>query len=320
MTVAAVIGAGAFGAALAAALADRGEVWLIGRDIAGWRAARRPPRLPDLKLPEGVVLAEALPPDLGSEVPVLMAVPMAATVAAVAAHGAHLGGRVLIACAKGIDPQTGLGAGSLIGRLVPVSVPAVLTGPSFAADIARGLPTALARALGDGPRAEAVQARLATPVLRIYRGTDLRGAELGGALKNVVAIGAGLAIGAGMGESARAALMTRGHAEMVRIAVASGARAATLHGLAGLGDLVLTCTSAQSRNFAHGAAIGAGTLPAAGRTIEGIAPAAAAVALAARLGVRAPVMGAVAAVLGGRATVAEAMAALMARPLRSEED
>ncbi|MFZ8942489.1 MAG: glycerol-3-phosphate dehydrogenase, partial [Gemmobacter sp.] len=175
MTVAAVIGAGAFGAALAAALADRGEVWLIGRDIAGWRAARRPPRLPDLKLPEGVVLAEALPPDLGPEVPVLMAVPMAATAAAVAAHGARLGGRVLIACAKGIDPQTGLGAGSLIGRLVPGSVPAVLTGPSFAADIARGLPTALALALDDGPRAEAVQARLAPPVLRIYRGTDLRG-------------------------------------------------------------------------------------------------------------------------------------------------
>jgi glycerol-3-phosphate dehydrogenase (NAD(P)+) len=114
--------------------------------------------------------------------------------------------------------------------------------------------------------------------------------------------------------------MTRGHAEMVRIAVASGARAATLHGLAGLGDLVLTCTSAQSRNFAHGAAIGAGIAPAASRTVEGIATAAAAVALADRLGVRAPVMAAVAAVLAGRATVAEAMAALMARPLRSEED
>jgi glycerol-3-phosphate dehydrogenase (NAD(P)+) len=195
----------------------------------------------------------------------------------------------------------------------------VLTGPSFAADIARGLPTALTLACAEEAAGATLQEALSTPTLRLYRTTDVTGAELGGALKNVVAIGAGIVMGAGLGDSARAALMTRGYAEMVRFATRMGARAETLAGLSGFGDLVLTCTSAQSRNFTHGLALGAGRAPAAA-TVEGLATAQAVMRQAIRFALAAqmPVTQMVAAVTTGRASVAQAVQTLMTRPLKEE--
>jgi glycerol-3-phosphate dehydrogenase (NAD(P)+) len=200
----------------------------------------------------------------------------------------------------------------------PRATHAILTGPSFAADIARGLPTALTLACADPAAGEALQRDLSTPVLRLYRSEDVRGAELGGALKNVIALAAGIVIGAGLGASARAALMTRGHAEMVRLAVALGARAETLAGLSGFGDLVLTCTSDQSRNFRAGQAMGRGLPVDHSATVEGVATARAAARLAAAHGIDVPVTAMVAALVDGALPLDQAIAGLMSRPLRKE--
>jgi glycerol-3-phosphate dehydrogenase (NAD(P)+) len=191
---------------------------------------------------------------------------------------------------------------------------AVLTGPSFAADIARGLPTALTLAGAD----EALQARLSTPSLRLYRSADVVGAELGGALKNVMAIAAGVVMGAGLGDSARAALMTRGFAEMQRFALAKGARAETLAGLSGLGDLILTCTSAQSRNFRFGQAIGQGAEFDPTITVEGAATAVAVAKIAQRDGIEMPITQMIAALIAQEITLRQAVQALMSRPLKEE--
>lgn len=316
-----VLGAGAFGTALAVALGRAGQpVALWARDarhvaeIA--RDRRNDRRLPGVALPETVsVCAEiaGLPPG-----PVLMAVPMQALGATLADHRSGLDGRALVACAKGIDLATGQGPSALIRAACPAARPAVLTGPSFAADIARGLPTALTLACDDDAAGAALQASLSTPVLRLYRSTDLLGAELGGALKNVIAIAAGVVIGAGLGDSARAALMTRGFAELSRLATALGARAETLAGLSGFGDLVLTCTSAQSRNFRYGMALGSGTGFDPGITVEGAATARAALALAGRHDIDLPVATMVVALIDGTATVGAAIDTLLSRPLRKE--
>ena len=194
---------------------------------------------------------------------------------------------------------------------------ATLTGPSFAADIARGLPTALTLACAD-EGAEVLQHALSTPVLRLYRTDDIRGAELGGALKNVVAIAAGVAVGAGLGDSARAALITRGFAEMTRLAVAMGARAETLSGLSGLGDLVLTATSDLSRNFRYGRALGAGEAFDTTITVEGAATAQAVSAIARQRGISMPIADAVGALAQGRASVADTVVELLRRPLKEE--
>jgi glycerol-3-phosphate dehydrogenase (NAD(P)+) len=219
---------------------------------------------------------------------------------------------------KGLDLTTGAGPSAMIAAACPRATVAVLTGPSFAADIARGLPTALTLACADAAAGERLQHALSTPALRLYRTADVAGAEIGGALKNVVAIAAGLATGAGLGESARAALITRGHAEISRLALALGARAETLAGLAGLGDLILTCTSPRSRNFAHGLALAEGRPTDHRMTVEGVATAGALVPLAARLGVEMPLAATVAEVCAGRLDVAAAAARLLARPLRAE--
>jgi glycerol-3-phosphate dehydrogenase (NAD(P)+) len=313
-----VLGAGAFGTALAVALAHRGEVTLWGRGCAAWAEARGNPRLPGVVVPASVRIATGPPEVAPGEGPVLLALPMQELGPFLRAHGGALSGRFAVACCKGIDLATGLGPVATLAHDCPEAVPALLTGPSFAADIARGLPTALVVASVDEGACVRLQDALATPALRLYRTTDVAGAELGGALKNVIAIGAGIVIGAGLGESARAALMTRGYAEMVRLATRLGARPATLAGLSGLGDLVLTCTSAQSRNFALGCALGAGRSPEAGVTVEGVATARAVAALARRAGVEMPVAAMVAAVVDKRLPIAEATEVLMKRPLREE--
>jgi glycerol-3-phosphate dehydrogenase (NAD(P)+) len=246
--------------------------------------------------------------------PVLLAVPMQQLRAMLGHYGAVLAGRPLVACCKGIELNTGLGPVALVTSLLPATPVALLTGPSFAADIAHGLPTALTLACADPQVGQVLQLALTTPTLRIYRTTDTIGAELGGALKNVIAIAAG----AGLGDSARAALMTRGYAEMVRLAGALGAAPETLAGLSGFGDLVLTCTSTQSRNYRFGMALGRGDAFDPAVTVEGAATARAAVARAAALGVELPITTAVVGMIDGQLSLRQAMESLLSRPLKKE--
>lgn len=312
-----VAGAGAFGTALAVALAEGGaQVRLWARDETArtaMRASRETPKLPGVSLPQGIEIWDDLS-DLGNIV--LLAMPMQALRGFLAAEGRVLLDRDLVACCKGIDLTTLQGPAEVMAEAGAMGAVAVLTGPSFAADIAQGQPTALTLAC-DHPGAERLQHALSTPTLRLYRTDDVVGAELGGALKNVIAIAAGIVTGAGLGDSTRAALITRGFAEMGRLAAALGARPETLAGLSGLGDLILTCTSAQSRNFTHGLALGRGDAPPAA-TVEGLATARAAVRLAAARGVELPIAAMVARLVDGEIGIEDAVRALMSRPLKQE--
>lgn len=310
----AILGAGAFGAALSVALSGTQPVTLWGRKLPEGREVAR---LPGVTIPDAVTLTSDLDAALDDQDRVILALPAQALRSFLANQGDVLDGRWLINTAKGIDLATGESPSTLIRAACPTARIATLTGPSFAADIARGLPTALTLA-SDAEGIEALQHDLSTPVLRLYRSDDLRGAELGGALKNVVAIAAGAAIGAGLGDSARAALITRGFAEMVRLSTALGTRPETLAGLSGLGDLILTSTSDLSRNFRYGRALGAGQDFDTSVTVEGAATASAATALAARHGIAMPIAEAVAGLAEGRAGVAETMETLMNRPLKEE--
>lgn len=308
-----VVGGGAFGAALALALSRHGTaVMLYAR-----RADAAKARLAAYGGPGAVDVTSDLE-DLARAEPILLALPMQALAAFLADHRRWLDGKVLVLCCKGIDLDTGLGPTGVAQKACPRAALAVLTGPSFAADIARGLPTALTLACADEGEGERLQHLLSTPVLRLYRTADVTGAELGGALKNVIAIAAGVVVGAGLGDSARAALMTRGYAEMVRLAVHLGARAETLAGLSGFGDLVLTCTSAQSRNFRYGVALGEGHSFDPTVTVEGAATARAVAGLSRRDGIDMPVTRMVAALVEGRIALSDAVTALLSRPLKPE--
>ncbi|MDF0597897.1 NAD(P)H-dependent glycerol-3-phosphate dehydrogenase [Psychromarinibacter halotolerans] len=318
----AVLGAGAFGTALAVALARDGDpVRLWARDAGQVRAMaetrENAERLPGVTLPDSVEpvsdLAHAAEADC-----LLLSVPMQSLSDFLKATPDLWRGKRLVACCKGVDLATGLGPSGLIAAAAPDAVPALLSGPSFAVDIANGLPTALTLASADETAARAMQERLSTAVLRLYRSTDMAGVELGGALKNVIAIACGMAIGAGLGESARAALMTRGYAEILRLAMARGAQRETLAGLSGLGDLVLTCTSEKSRNYAYGLRLGQAGKAETLATTEGIATARAVSTLAAREGLEMPITTAIAAVLDGSVTVEQAADGLLTRPLRPE--
>ncbi|TQS70474.1 NAD(P)-dependent glycerol-3-phosphate dehydrogenase [Rhodobacteraceae bacterium] len=315
----AVLGAGAFGTALAISLSQNEPVTLWGRDpeaIALMQAGRENTRrLPGVALPPGVTLTSDIAQACRADI-ILLAVPMQKTAAFVQQHAVHLAQKTIVCCSKGIDLNSLRGPTALIADHLPDARAAILTGPSFAIDIARGLPTALTVACASG--AQALQTRLSTPCLRVYRSDDTIGAELGGALKNVIAIGAGVVMGAGLGDSARAALLTRGYAEMNRLATALGAHPETLAGLAGFGDLVLTCTSTQSRNFRHGFALGADAPIDPDITVEGVATAHAVVKLAKNHGVDMPIAAMIAALTDNRITVAEATQALLTRPLKEE--
>lgn len=311
----AVAGAGAFGTALAVALGREGRaVTLWARDLGDMAETRRNARyLPGVELPETVTVTANSDVFDRAEV-VLLAVPMQALDGFLERHGAALDGKSLVACCKGVDMATLQGPSAVIAARCPKARVAVLTGPSFAADIARGLPTALTLAGAD----EALQARLSTPSLRLYRSADVVGAELGGALKNVMAIAAGVVMGAGLGDSARAALMTRGFAEMQRFALAKGARVETLAGLSGLGDLILTCTSAQSRNFRFGEALGREVAFDPAVTVEGAATARAVARMAVRDGIDMPITQMIAALMAQEMTLRQVIQALMSRPLKEE--
>ncbi len=317
-----VAGAGAFGTALAVTLARAGHdvtLWARNADLAAAivKAGENHGRLPGVELP-GNLCVTAETACLSGADAVLLAVPMQALVGFLDSYAGLLGCVPLVACCKGVSLHTGTGPTGIMAMYCPDSPAAILTGPSFAADIARRLPTALTLACRDAVVGEMLQRMLSTPTLRLYRTTDTMGAELGGALKNVIAIAAGIVIGAGLGDSARAALMTRGFAEMRRFADATGARPETLSGLSGLGDLVLTCTSEQSRNFRHGRALGRGEALDEGVTVEGVATAQAVARLAKERGIDTPIIAMVAQVVTGNLAVSAAVEALMARPLKEE--
>ncbi|MBO9454875.1 NAD(P)-dependent glycerol-3-phosphate dehydrogenase [Paracoccus sp. R12_1] len=309
-----ILGAGAFGTALAVALSANGPVTLWGRRLG---SDRQSPRLPGVTLPTAITLTEDLDTALKAQC-LLLGLPAQALGGFLADHADALDGKTLVSTAKGIDLTHLTGPSSLIAQACPAAHVAVLTGPSFAADIARGLPTALTLACADPQIGRSLQHALSTPVLRLYRTTDVTGAELGGALKNVIAIAAGVVIGARLGDSARAAIITRGFAEMTRLAVRLGARPETLTGLSGLGDLTLTCTSPQSRNFRFGHALGEGTAFDTTTTVEGVATARAVARLAERIGTDMPIAAMVARLADGTVSVEKALEDLMNRPLKEE--
>jgi len=307
-----IFGGGAFGTALAIAYAKAGcAVRLWARDPRALMVHAASPQLPGHVLPSGVIVTGD--PYLYDADVALLAIPTQ-SLDAFLASGLPIHATKLVSCAKGIHKATGLTPCRLVARHRPDAIAAQLTGPSFAADIASGLPTALTLACADDTHGKFLQGKLSLPALRLYRTTDVTGAELGGALKNVIAIAAGAVIGAGLGDSARAALIARGFAEMTRYATSKGARPETLTGLSGLGDLVLTCTSAQSRNFRFGQALARGdTLP-EGTTVEGLHTA----RQLARSGADTPIADTVAALADGALDIKGALDHLLSRPLKPE--
>ena len=321
----AVVGSGAWGTALANAAARAGRaVTLVARSestAAALGETRANPRLPGVRLDERIAVTARIG-EAGAADAVLLAVPAQALRSAATRLAAALTRPTpVIACAKGIERGTQKFMTEVIAESAPAAVPAILSGPSFAADVARGLPTAVTLATADRTRAEGLARALGSATFRPYHATDVRGVEIGGAAKNVLAIAAGIVAGRALGASAAAALTTRGFAELMRFGIAYGARAETLTGLSGLGDLILTCSTPQSRNFSFGVAIGKGERPdlAAGGTLaEGAFTAAVLIDMAIQKSVDMPVAAAVAAVLDGTLTVDAAIEALLTRPLRGE--
>jgi len=255
----------------------------------------------------------------GDDYELLLAVPAQASRGVAALAGAVRAGTPVVACAKGIERGTRKFMTEVIAECLPQAVPAILSGPGFAEDVARGLPTAATLAAHDEAVARALARAVSAPTFRPYHSTDVRGVEIGGAAKNVLAIAAGIVAGRGLGASAAAALTTRGFAELFRFGRALGARPETLTGLSGLGDLILTCSSAQSRNYSYGMALGRGDPAHAGGALaEGIFTAPVLVEMANAKGVDMPIANAVVDILAGRASVDEATETLMTRPFRAE--
>ncbi|WP_170334381.1 NAD(P)H-dependent glycerol-3-phosphate dehydrogenase [Ruegeria arenilitoris] len=316
-----VLGSGAFGTALAISLAGNGPVTLWSRNAEHARHMQNnrenTARLPNVALPGAITVTADIQDAVKADV-LLLAVPMQKLRAALKEHATVLAGKTLVACCKGIELSSGLGPISVIHETIPDARPALLTGPSFADDIARGLPTALTLACADDDLSLTLQHELTTANLRLYRTTDVIGAELGGALKNVMAIGCGAAIGAGLGDSARAALMTRGFAEMQRFALMRGAQPETLMGLSGLGDLVLTCSSELSRNYRFGLSLGLNSPFDSHTTVEGVATARAMSEIAIREGLDMPISATVADLSHGIYSVTQAIETLLNRPLKEE--
>jgi glycerol-3-phosphate dehydrogenase (NAD(P)+) len=321
----AVLGGGAWGTALALAMLDAGhEPVLWARDPHTVDAVNRqhenPRFLPGVRLDERLKATTDLEAALAGAKCVLLVTPAQALRAACREAAKHMPAATpVVICAKGIEAASGHLLSEIVGELLPHNPVAALSGPGFAADVSRGLPTAVTVAAREEELAVDLAALLSGPNLRCYSSTDLTGVEIGGALKNVMAIAAGTASGAELGASAQAALVTRGFVELRRIGAAFGARPETLMGLSGLGDLILSCGSARSRNFAYGLALGRGESVEGLPLAEGVATAAIAADLARKRGIDAPIVEAVAAILAHRITVPEAIAALLARPLKSED-
>lgn len=318
MTKIGVVGAGAFGSALAVSLAEAGrnvELWGRGGELLAKEiAAGRLPKLENTAVPDGLVSRSAIS-DISADT-VLVAVPTQNLRQFLETNTAALSDKTLVLCCKGITRDKGLRPSEVARECCGAQNIAVLTGPSFAADIGRRLPTALT--LATPSEDQELQRLLTTNTLRIYLTDDVVGAELGGALKNVVAIVAGMTIGAGLGESARSAVITRGFAEMMRFAQSFGANPLTMTGLSGLGDLLLTASSEKSRNYRAGLLLGQEKPLPDDWTIEGVATSHAVNKLARGSGIDMPITGVLTSILDGRTSVLDAANILMSRPLRRE--
>jgi glycerol-3-phosphate dehydrogenase (NAD(P)+) len=316
----AIVGTGAWGTALAIqAIRAGNEVSLVARATATARAIETTggnPRLPGVELPASLMLADAVPSDCDL---VVWAVPTQFLRASII-QLYHFTSPIVV-CSKGIEAHSNMLPLEIVAQAAPGRPLAVLSGPNFAHEIAAGLPAAAVVASVDTTLKATVQAALGTPTFRLYGSDDPTGAQLGGAAKNVIAIAAGAVIGAGLGENARAALMTRGLSELSRLVLALGGRPETVMGLSGLGDLLLTCTGPSSRNFSLGLALGEGhslaeVLAHRRGVTEGVATAP---ALVARAGpIEMPICRSVASLLAGTITLQQATARLLSRPQRDE--
>lgn len=322
-----VIGAGAWGTALAATLYSKGmqaPVWALEADVAdALRTGQGNPtylsgiELPEMKASQDFSIIESCDALL-AVVPAQFARKTLTQMAPYVKPGTPV-----MLCAKGIERESLSFMTDVLAEVLPDATPAVLSGPSFAADVARGLPTAVTLACEDEAVGTALMAAIGQPSFRPYWSNDLIGAEVGGAVKNVLAIACGIVEGLQLGKSAHAALIARGFAEMTRLGTALGGKPETLAGLCGLGDLVLTCSSPQSRNMSFGLALGQGQtadeiLAARNAVTEGYATAPALVKLARQHDVEMPICEAVHAILSDQVTVPEAMTALLARPYKGE--
>ncbi len=328
MKSAGILGAGAWGTALAMVCVRAGlesTLWAREPEVLQQIAADRENRLflPGVKLDAGVRATGEMADLAGCDM-VLVVAPAQHLRSALTAFAPHArAGLPLVLCAKGVEQGSLKLMNEVAAEVLPQARTAVLSGPSFAGEVARGLPTAVTLACPDAALGRALVEAIAGPRFRPYLSDDMIGAEAGGAVKNVLAIACGVVEGRGLGRSAHAALITRGFAEITRLALALGGRAETVAGLCGLGDLVLTCSSAQSRNMSVGLALGRGqsleeALAGKVSVAEGVASAPVVRALAERLGVEAPICAATAAILAGEIAVDEAIEGLLSRPLKAE--
>ena len=324
-----IIGAGAWGTALAIA-AHR-----AGRDVTLWAYERETVEeinhghsnhiyLPGVTL-DRKIRATAKVAEVGAADMILMVVPSQFFRGVAAEFASHVGGKPVIICTKGFEEDTGKTMADILAEALPDALPGVLAGPSFASEIARGLPAALTLAAPEEVVGLRVANALGSRSLRLYWSDDMMGAQIGGAVKNVLAIAAGIVAGRRLGDNARAGIMTRGFAELMRFGVAMGAKPETLMGLSGLGDLILTCSSEQSRNMSLGKALGEGKslaeiLGSRRSVSEGAHSAAAAVARAGELGVELPICNAVRAILADEMGVDDAIEAVLSRPFKSEAE
>jgi glycerol-3-phosphate dehydrogenase (NAD(P)+) len=325
----AVLGAGAWGTALALAAKRAGRkvtLWARREELAKTIAEkhRNPAYLPGVELDKKIAATHELDKAVAKAGAILLVVPaqhlraLCGKLAAIDDPGAPL-----VICAKGIEQQTGLLPSEVVEESLPGRKLAVLSGPSFATEVARELPTAVTLACADEKTGAALAEALGSKAFRTYRSDDLIGAETGGAVKNVIAIACGIAMGQRLGDNARAALITRGLAEIARLNAALGGKQETLMGLAGIGDLMLTCSSMTSRNYSLGFALGedmslAEILGSRKSVSEGIYTASAVVELAARHGIELPISDAVDRVLRDQSAIEDAIESLLARPFKNE--
>ena len=323
-----VIGAGAWGTALACVAARAGSevtIWAMEEEVvetinSGYENTTY---LPGITLPKGITASTQFDHVADADA-ILMVAPAQFVRSVLAKAKPHMApGTPIALCSKGIERSTGKLMTTVLEEELPEALPAVLSGPSFAKDVASGLPTAVTLACEEAQVGKALVAALNLPTFRIYLSDDLIGAEIGGAVKNVLAIACGIVDGKKFGESARAALIARGFAEVKRFAVALGAQKETLSGLSGLGDLILTCSSPQSRNQSLGVALGEGqsleTIMANRKTVaEGVHSAHAVVTLAKQHSIDMPISEAVEDIVSGSKSVDEAIEALLARPVGDE--
>jgi glycerol-3-phosphate dehydrogenase (NAD(P)+) len=321
----AVLGGGAWGTALAETAVRAGRkvtLWEHEPGNADQLAQKRESKfLPGFRINDAIEVTRDLAAAASADA-ILLVVPAQATRAVATALAPHLSKEMpVVVCAKGIEHGSHKFMTDIVAECAPQAAPAILSGPSFAADVARGLPTAVTLACGDRDKANELAQALGTAMFRPYHSTDVRGVEIGGATKNVLAIAAGIVNGRGLGASAAAALITRGFAELTRFGKAFGAKPETLTGLSGFGDLVLTCSTPQSRNFSFGVDLAKGIAPkqaGGGKLAEGAFTAPVLLEMAQQHKVEMPISNAVAAVLADMMSVDEAIESLLTRPFKAE--